>query len=189
MAFFPSMPDDASVLQIWNAHPDIYAPMSRVTEAVMRGPSPLSPGERELIAAYVSGLNACQYCAGGHAAAAEAFGIEAGFLARLLDDFETAGVDARLFPLLAYANKLTLTPARMTQADADAVFAAGWDEKALHDAIAVCCLFNFMNRLVEGHGVVANAEVFAERGRRHMELGYMAQYPDLREWEKKNAAG
>lgn len=38
-------------------------------------------------------------------------------------------------------------------ADADAVFAAGWDGQALHDAVSVCALFNFMNRLVEGMGL------------------------------------
>jgi uncharacterized peroxidase-related enzyme len=184
MTFFPSLPEDATVFHVWNAQPEIYAPLARVTQAIMRNDSPLTPGERELIASYVSGLNACQYCSGGHAAAAEAFGIDEGFLGRLLDDVGASGVDEKLVPVLGYVKKLTLTPARMTQADADAVYAAGWDEKALHDAIAVCCMFNFMNRLVDGHGVEANPEVFKERGQRHRDLGYLDQYPDLQEWER-----
>ncbi len=188
MTFFPSLSDDATVFHVWNAHPEIYAPLARVTQAIMRGDSPLTPGERELIASYVSGLNACQYCAGGHAAAAEAFGIDEGFLGRLLEDVNESGLDNRLKPVLAYANKLTLTPSRMTQADADAVFAAGWDEKALHDIIAVCCMFNFMNRLVDGHGIEANSEVFEERGKRHKDLGYLDQFPDLQEWERNRRA-
>jgi hypothetical protein len=69
-----------------------------------------------------------------------------------------------------------MTPTRMRQADADAVFAAGWDEAALHSAIAVCCLFNFMNRLVEAHGIEADRASFSERGRKHVEMGYLAQY-------------
>ena len=72
--------------------------------------------------------------------------------------------------------KLTQAPTRMIQADADAVFAAGWDEAALHSAIAVCCVFNFMNRLVDGHGIEADRASFSERGRRHVEMGYLAQY-------------
>ena len=188
MTFFPSFPEDATVFHVWNAHPETYAPLARVTQAIMRGDSPFTPGERELIASYVSGLNACQYCAGGHAAAAEAFGINEGFLGRLLEDVDGSGVDERLKPVLAYVKKLTLTSSRMTQADADAVYAAGWEEKALHDAIAVCCMFNFMNRLVDGHGVAADPEVFGERGKRHKELGYLAQYPDLQEWERKRQA-
>jgi uncharacterized protein YciW len=43
--------------------------------------------------------------------------------------------DAKLKPILAYAEKLTLTPTRLTEADAAAVFAAGWSERALHDAV------------------------------------------------------
>ena len=185
MPFLDSLPDDAAVAHIFNAHPEIYAPFSRVIHAIMRGPSPFSPGERELIAAYVSGLNACQYCAGGHAGAAEAFGMDRGLFQALMADLGAAPVADNLRPVLAYAGKLTQTPSRMTQADADAVFAAGWDEKALHDAIAVCCMFNFMNRLVEGHGVEANPAVFDERGRRHRDLGYLDQFPELRAWEKE----
>lgn len=175
MPLMPSLPDNASVPHVFERRPDIYAPFTRATQAIMRGPSALSPGERELIGAYVSGLNACQYCHGGHAAAAEAFGIAPG-----------AEPD-KLKPVLAYVKKLTLTPSRMTQADADAVYAAGWDERALSDAIAVCCMFNFMNRLVDGHGVKANPAVFAERGRRHKELGYIDQFPALFAAEKTAA--
>jgi alkylhydroperoxidase family enzyme len=94
----------------------------------------------------------------------------------LIHDLATAPVDSKLRPILAFVKKLTLTPARMTQADADAVFAAGWDEAALHSAIAVCCVFNFMNRLVDGHGIEADRASFAERGRKHVEMGYAAQY-------------
>jgi alkylhydroperoxidase family enzyme len=35
--------------------------LSRFTQEVMRGPSPLSPGQRELIAALTSKLNACPF--------------------------------------------------------------------------------------------------------------------------------
>ena len=67
----------------------------------------------------------------------------------------------------------------MTQADADAVFAAGWDERALHDAIAVSCTFAFMNRLVLGHGIEAIPERFEARGRQHVEKGYTGQYANV----------
>jgi len=69
-----------------------------------------------------------------------------------------------------FVKKLTLTPTRMTQADAERWFAAGWDEAALHSAIAVCCLFNFMNRLVDAHGIEADRASFTERGRKHVEM-------------------
>jgi alkylhydroperoxidase family enzyme len=54
----------APVSQIW--HLFAYKPaatrhLERFTQAVMRGPSPLSPGQRELIAAYTSKRNDCEF--------------------------------------------------------------------------------------------------------------------------------
>jgi hypothetical protein len=39
----------------------------------------------------------------------------------------------------------------------ETVFAAGWNDRALHDAAAICGLFNLMNRLVDGLGIEADA--------------------------------
>lgn len=60
----------------------------------------------------------------------------------------------------------------MTEADAVAVFEAGWNEQALYDAVSVCALFNFMNRLVDGLGIAAGPDYFALSGRRLVEGGY-----------------
>ena len=56
-------------------------------------------------------------------------------------------------PCFSFVHKLTLSPSRMTAADAEAVFAAGWNDRALHDAAAICGLFNLMSRLVDGLGI------------------------------------
>ncbi len=177
--FFASLPDDAAVPHVFALRPDVYGPFNAGNQALMRGDSPLTVAERELIGAYTSALNACRYCAGGHRVAAELFGVDPALLDELLNDFTSAALEPKLVPLLAFVRKLTETPSRMVQADADAVFAAGWDERALHDAIAVCCYFCFMNRLVLGHGIVPIAENFATRGRRHYEVGYLKQHPEL----------
>ncbi len=172
MTFLKNLPDDASLLEVFRAYPAMARPLIEYHEALMRGGSPLSVGERELIAAYVSGLNACTYCHGVHSVTAEAFGIKEGTLQALLDNVDTAPVDSRMKPLLRYASKLTRLPARLTTADAEAVYAAGWNDKALHDAISVCALFNFMNRFVEGIGVTANADYFQLSGKRLHQNGY-----------------
>lgn len=41
--------------------PDRTDHLSRFTQGVMRGPSPLSPGQRELIAAFTSRRNDCPF--------------------------------------------------------------------------------------------------------------------------------
>lgn len=172
MPYFPSLPADAGVRHVLTLNRAAGRALIDFHTAALRNESTLPARDKELIAAYVSGLNACQYCYGVHAETAKAFGIDAGSLEAMLANLDDAPVDDRLRPILAYARKLTLTPARMTQADADAVFAAGWTEQAFHDAVLTICLFNFMNRLIEGHGVKGNDSIFPERGKALREAGY-----------------
>jgi len=171
MSYLDPLPEDAVLLDVFRAFAHTARPLIAYHQALMRGPSALSVAERELIAAFVSGLNACHYCHGVHGAVAARFGIAEQTLARLLDqDFEA--VPARLRPVLRYAAKLTRTPERITRDDANSVFEAGWDARALHDAVSVCALFNFMNRLVEGLGIDAEGDYFAEAAERIGDGGY-----------------
>jgi uncharacterized peroxidase-related enzyme len=172
MTYLPSLPHDAVLLDVFRAYPGTSRPLMEYHEALLRGPSPLTVAQRELIAAYVSGLNACRYCHGVHTATAEAFGIPDGTLSALLDDIGAAPVAERMKQLLRYVGKLTLTPAKITADDAGEVLAAGWEEQALHDAVAVCGLFNLMNRLVEGLGIAADDAYFHAAARRLAEIGY-----------------
>lgn len=172
MTYLSALPSDAALLQVFQAYPEAARPLLDLHEVVMRGPSPLSFAERELIAAYVSGLNQCSYCHGVHTATAESFGIPAGRVRAMLADLDSAGVPERLLPLLRYAGKLTRAPAQMTEADAESIFAAGWDDAALHATVSVCGLFNLMNRMVDGLGVRAGEDYFATSGQRLHDLGY-----------------
>jgi uncharacterized peroxidase-related enzyme len=172
MSYLPSLPEDTTLLQVFRSYPVTARQLLEFHEVLMRGASPFTPGERELIAAYVSGVNACNYCHGVHTVTAEAFGLEPGVLTAALADLDTAPIDAKLKPVLAYVGKLTRTPSTMVEADAKAVFAAGWPERALHDAVLVCALFNFMNRMVEGLGIQADAAYAEVSGKRLREGGY-----------------
>jgi len=172
VTFLPSLPDSAKLLDVFRAYPDTAHPLVDFHEALMRAPSPLSVAERELIAAYVSGLNSCDYCYGVHKVTAERFGVNEQTLTDMLADLEAADMDDRMRPLLRYVGKLTTAPARVTPADASAVMAAGWDERALHDAVSVCALFNFMNRFVNGLGITADDDYSAVSGTRLADHGY-----------------
>lgn len=92
---------------------------------------------------------------------------------RMLVDLEAAGFDEKIRPILRLARKLTQAPADVSDADTQAVLDAGWDEQALHDAIMVICCFNFMNRLLEGHGVHGHEALFKERGPMLKKYGYL----------------
>lgn len=181
MPFFKSLPADAGPPAVFSKFPELYGPWARMSQELMNGSSPLSRSERELILAYAAGVAGCRFVCGAHSEVAYALGVERGTIERLLDDPQTAPVAARLKPLLAYAAKLMTTPGEMSQADADAVFAAGWDERALHDAIAITARAAFMQRLVEGHGFVPmSQEVAARRAGERVEHGYVNLYPVFR---------
>lgn len=156
MPVFPSIEGEPGLDKVFRRFPHTVMPLLEYHDRLLRDPSPLTVAERELIAAYVSGINSCTYCHGAHVVAARAFGVDPDLFEGLMADLETSSVDSKLKPILAYVGKLTRTPSMMTEADATPVYAAGWDEQALFDAVSVCALFNFMNRIVEGSGIKAN---------------------------------
>lgn len=51
----------SQIFHLFAFKPSATGHLSQFTQAVMRGPSPLSPGMRELIAAFTSGANRCPY--------------------------------------------------------------------------------------------------------------------------------
>ncbi len=128
-------------------------PLVKLHEALMRGDSPLSVRDRETLAAFVSGVNACDYCQGAHAAAAAQFGMDPSLLESLVIDPDHGAAAEEWRPVFAYARKLTLQPARIVQADVDAMLQVGWSERAIYDVIQITALYNFMNRFANGLGL------------------------------------
>lgn len=182
MPYFKSLPENAGPASVFTKYPDIYRAWSEMSQALMNGPSPLSEGERELILAYAAGVAGCTFVCVAHSAVAYAWGIEQGLVEKLVEDFDAAPLEPRLRPLLAFVRKLMATPGEVSQSDADAVFAAGWSEHALHDAIAVTARAAFMQRLVQGHGFTPmTPEKAAERARRRVQLGYVNLFPEFRD--------
>lgn len=173
MSFFASLPPDAGVRHAMVLNKPAGRALARLHTEIMRQPSRLPAGDRELIAAYVSGLNECRYCHGVHSVTAERFGVDPKLLTGMIDNLEKSGLDAKWLPLMAYVRKLTLSPSRLASSDAEAVFAAGWDERTLYDVVNVVCLFNFMNRYAEGHDIKDADAAYSARGKALMENGYV----------------
>ena len=99
MPFAPSLPKGASLLNLFKVFPGTSIPLIQFHEALLRGPSPFTEGERELIAAYVSGLNHCRYCHGVHSATAELLGIKQELVDSKID-IDTAAIDPKMRPIL-----------------------------------------------------------------------------------------
>ncbi|NET56932.1 MAG: peroxidase-related enzyme [Symploca sp. SIO2E6] len=164
-----------NLLEIFQHNPSRYEPLTQLIQTVMRGESAFTAGERELIAAYVSGLNACDYCYGAHQAIAVDLKVEPKLLEAILTDLATAPIEERLRPVFALVHQLTLNPSKTTQTEVDAVLQAGWDEQAIEDIISVCALFSLMNRLVNGYGLeLPNQEQLSAMAKGVNTQGYQA---------------
>ena len=70
----------------------------------------------------------------------------------MLEDFESAAIDARLKATLRFLRKMTLEPTGLTPDDARAVLATGVEKAALTEAIHVAYLFNIYDRLADSMG-------------------------------------
>jgi AhpD family alkylhydroperoxidase len=67
--------DERDLADVFRAHPHGVPELLAYHDILLRGESDLSVAQRELIAAYVSGINACGFCLGAHSIIASTFGI------------------------------------------------------------------------------------------------------------------
>ena len=127
--------------------PETGRSLSELADALLVGESPLSRGERETIAAYVSRRNECGFCTDSHAAAAR----------HLLGD-QRDTVDAVL-------------------ADVATARAEGATDRDIHDTVLIAASFSMFNRYVDGLATLAPSDpaAYAEMGRRMAEGGYASR--------------
>lgn len=165
--FFSYLDDLSDITDITFRDRKRLGPLDAASHQIMRGPGSISFQQRELMAAYVSGLNACSFCYGSHEAVAREFGLEPALIESLLEDLESSSLSDKDKSIFRYLKKLTLEPSKLSPRDAKQVFEAGWTEEELHHAILIGCLFNFYNRLLDGHGVKGNGAIY-EMGAKHL---------------------
>jgi uncharacterized peroxidase-related enzyme len=161
--------------QIWHLfafRPEMTAHLARFTHAVMHEPAPLNSGLRELIAAYTSNLNQCEFCAKSHAAiTAELLGGE-DLVWGVFRDLEASSLPENEKALLRFVAKVTTDLASIAATDVERLREIGWADDAIYYTITICGLFNFYNRWVTASGVHAvsheghrcRAKVMAQNG-------------------------
>jgi uncharacterized peroxidase-related enzyme len=189
MAHFKSMPEHARMRDMLMRFPEKGAVLMGLGETFLRGKSELTDAQKEIIFAYGSALNACDFCHISHKYTAAVLGVDEAAFDKLLVSIDEAPIDPKLKPILRYVQKLTRTPSRMTAADVAAVTAAGWSEDALFDAICICAFNNLMNRVVDAVGIVGTEAEHRESGQRLATLGYDATMAKAREAMAARKAG
>jgi uncharacterized peroxidase-related enzyme len=165
------------IVGLMRFRPEAARPMSELVELLLRGPHPLPPGERELIAAYVSKLNECVFCREAHGAvAAEQLADGKELVQQVLDDLETAPVSPKLRALLRIAAAVQQSGRRVTPELVAAARAEGATDLELHDTVLITAAFALANRYVDGLGAFTPEDpaLYDGIGKVLVEAGYVA---------------
>jgi uncharacterized peroxidase-related enzyme len=155
--------------------PETAKPLNDLAEVLLRGPHSLTPGERELIAAYVSGLNDCTFCYASHSASATAqLDADISLVDQAVDDLDSAPVSAKLRALLRIAGTVRDDGRKVTTELVAAARAEGATDLEIHDTVLIAAAFCMYNRYVDGLGTLApdSPHMYAQAARRTIESGY-----------------
>jgi len=160
--------------------PETGKPLYELAQVLLRGESPLSPAERELIAAYVSARNNTKFCLMSHAAASRSlYGDDKHIVDEVLKDVDGAPVGEKLKALLNIAGKVQILGKQVTQADVDEARKHGAGDRDIHDTVLIAAAFSMYNRYVDGLAswTPADPEAYDEMGQRMAQNGYVPPSP------------
>lgn len=158
--------------------PETARPLNELAEVLLRSePHPLSRGERELIAAYVSGLNECTFCCSSHSAFAAAQ-LDQGMdlVDQVRSDLDTAPVSAKLRALLRIAGVVRDDARKVGPELVSAARAQGASDLEIHDTVLIAAAFCMYNRYVDGLGTLAPTDPhrYALAAERIVATGYQS---------------
>jgi uncharacterized peroxidase-related enzyme len=162
------------VLRTLLYRPEFFGqPYSNWMQALMRGQSEWSIGQRELFAAFTSNLNQCRFCTGAHGAASSQALYDDQLVKTTLTDWRSAPLDSQTKAILGFLEKLTLEPSQVTPQDLTATRATGLSDTAIEEAIHICAQFNIINRLADSLGFqVLSPHDFIRSGQMVLRFGY-----------------
>jgi uncharacterized peroxidase-related enzyme len=160
--------------------PDTATPLSDLANALLCSPGTLTLGERELIAAYVSGLNECVFCRNSHAAIAACHlqGDEL-LVESVIRDPERAEISSKLRALLRIAARVQVGGARVGPEDIDRARLEGASDREIHDTVLIAAAFCMYNRYVDGLATWTPTDTQGYRDRAALVAahGYVAALP------------
>ncbi len=155
--------------------PETAAPLNQLANVLLRDSSTLTPGERELIAAYVSGLNECEFCCDSHTAFAAAQ-LEDGFalVEQVRADKDLAPISPKLRSLLAIAGAVQQSGRAVSAELVEAARGQGATDVEIHDTVLIAAAFCMFNRYVDGLGTLPAADpaAYVQAAQRIVASGY-----------------
>ena len=153
---------------------DTAAPIRELTQILLRGPSTLTEGERELIATVVSNKNECKFCTAAHTAASDILLGESETSVGVKRDIMTAPVSDKMKALLTIAAQVQVSGKNVTVAAIRKANEEGATDIEIHDTVLIAALFCLYNRYVDGLATVTptDPEFYEGLGERLKNHGY-----------------
>ncbi len=157
--------------------PETAKPLNEIVQVLLHDPNSLLPGERELIATYVSHLNDCYYCQTIHGAiAAASLNGDEELVRRVKADFQHADISEKLKALLVIAAKVQKGGKHVTADDVGHARDLGATDREIHDTVLIAAAFCMYNRYVDGLATTQphDEALYRERGKQVAAMGYVA---------------
>jgi len=171
------------ILGLMAFRPETAKPLNALADVLLRGPNSLSPGDREMIATYVSSQNDCYFCQGVHGAvAAHHWGGNEKLIDEIKRNFESSPISDKLKSLLAIAGQVQKGGKHVTADDVERARKHGATDKEIHDTVLIAAAFCMYNRYVDGLATWAPEgfpEVYRQSGKRLAEQGYISSTDGL----------
>lgn len=164
------------IRSLFQFRPETAKPLNEIVEILLVQDSPLTRGEREIIASYVSYLNECKFCCTIHSAiAVELLNGDAKLLQAVKDDYRTAPISEKLKALLAVAAKVQKDARTVTDQDVQNARDLGATDIEIHDAVLIAAAFCMYNRYVDGLRAFTpdDPKMYEERAKLIAQIGYV----------------
>jgi len=164
------------ILGLMAFRPETARPLNELADILLRGPSTLSPADRELIATVVSSRNDC-FCQAVHGAvAAYHLGGDEPLVQSVTRDLDRAQVSDKLRALLSIAAKVQCGGKNVGARDVDHARSQGATDMEIHDVVLIAAAFSMYNRYVDGLATWAptDPQVYRDNGAKLAQEGYLA---------------
>ncbi len=182
MAFISLPQDVPGIMGLMKYRTDTGNILSELSEVLLRGGSPLSLAERELIAAYVSHRNECHFCTASHGAIAKhLFKDNNGVVDDVFKEIETANLSDKMKALLQIAAKVQLGGNPVVETDIQQAKEQGASDREIHDTVLISAAFCMFNRYVDalGTSMPNDPSVFQQFASQIAEFGYTDIHKNL----------
>ena len=174
MAYIKTGIEEKGIRELLMYKPSTGEALLNLAQALLHGPSPIDKKNRELIAAYTSKLNQCEFCYESHKAAAIAHYQNEQEVNCILDQPFEYPQDNVLKLLFKIVEKVQKSGQMMTLSDIEFYNKNGVSDEMIHDTVLITAAFCMYNRYVDGLGAATldHKKDYLPMGEKMAEQGY-----------------